>query len=176
MDKPSIFFVMGVSGCGKTTVGQLLANELKLSFFDGDDFHTASNVEKMSKGEPLNDEDRQGWLKILNELAITNSKNGAVIACSALKKRYRDILRASLEDSVCFIYLQGTFEEIYQRMKERKNHFMPVDLLKSQFKTLEPPVNAVAVSINEQPEKIVSYYFDVAGQIKKHPAFTECFI
>lgn len=160
MDKCAIFIVMGVSGCGKSTIGRLLADKLSLPFFDGDDFHPAENVRKMSRGEPLNDIDRQGWLNALNKLATDNSGQGAVIACSALKKVYRKVLRKSIEDFVRFVYLQGTFEEIHQRMQERKNHFMPVDLLRSQFKALEPPSEAITVSIHGLPEEILEDILD----------------
>jgi len=155
MDKPIILIVMGVSGCGKTTIARLLSKELNLPYFDGDDFHPKENVSKMSKGQPLNDSDRQGWLGALNELAITNSEMGAVIACSALKEVYREALQKKIEDSIRFVYLEGTFEEIYQRMQERKGHFMPAELLKSQFKTLQPPKEAITVSISGSPEEIL---------------------
>lgn len=163
MDKPTILIVMGVSGCGKTTIARLLANEFDLPYFDGDDFHPKENVSKMSKGQPLNDSDRKGWLSALNELAITNSVLGAVIACSALKQIYRESLQKKIEDSIRFIYLEGTFEEIYQRMQERKGHFMPAELLKSQFKTLQPPKKAITVSISGSPEEILQ---DILNQLQ----------
>lgn len=163
MDKPTILIVMGVSGCGKTTIGKLLAKEFDLPYFDGDDFHPKKNVSKMSKGQPLNDSDRQGWLNALNELAINNSQKGAVIACSALKQTYRLVLQKRIGDSVRFIYLEGTFEEIYQRMQERKGHFMPAELLKSQFKTLQPPKEAITVSINGSPKEILQ---DILKQLQ----------
>lgn len=163
MSRTTVFIVMGVSGCGKSTIAKLLSKEFDLPYFDGDDFHPEQNVAKMSKGHPLDDSDRQGWLHALNELAITNSKIGAVIACSALKQAYREVLQKNIEDSVRFIYLEGTFEEISSRMKERKNHFMPVELLKSQFKTLQPPAKAIKVSIKHRPEEILQ---DILNQLK----------
>ena len=155
MVSPTIFIVMGVSGCGKTTIAKLLSKKFDLLYYDGDDFHPAANVAKMSKGLPLNDLDREGWLLTLNQLAIDNLKSGAIIACSALKQIYREALQKGIEDSVRFIYLEGTFEEIHQRMQERKGHFMPAGLLKSQFKTLQPPKDAITVSISDSPEKIL---------------------
>ena len=154
---------MGVSGCGKSTIAKLLSKEFNLPYFDGDDFHPKKNVSKMSKGKPLNDSDRQGWLNALNDLAITNSETGAVIACSALKQIYREVLKNKIEDSVRFIYLEGTFEEIHQRMQDRKDHFMPAELLKSQFRTLQPPKEAITVSINGTPEEILQ---DILNQLK----------
>jgi len=155
MANPAILIVMGVSGCGKTTIAKLLAKEFNLQYFDGDDFHPKENVAKMSKGHPLNDDDRKSWLSALNELAIKHSDKGVIIACSALKEIYREALQKKIEDLVRFIYLEGTFEEIHQRMQERKDHFMPAELLKSQFKTLQPPKKAITVSINGSPEEIL---------------------
>lgn len=154
MSNPIVFIVMGVSGCGKSTIGQLLASELKIPFFDGDDYHSKHNVEKMSNGNPLNDEDRKGWLQNLNELAKEHSYTGAVIACSALKQKYREQLRDG-QANMQFVHLEGSKEEILERMQERKGHFMPSKLLDSQFETLEIPVDALNVSIKEIPVTIV---------------------
>ncbi|MEO9893054.1 gluconokinase [Aurantibacter sp.] len=155
MNNIKVYIVMGVSGCGKSTISQLLAKKLDLPYFDGDDFHPEENVLKMSKGHPLNDGDRQAWLQALNKLAINHRNKGAIIACSALKEQYRDILRTSINDAMQFIYLEGTFDEINERMQARKGHFMPAGLLKSQFETLEPPKTATSVSIIGTPEEIV---------------------
>ncbi|WKX75421.1 gluconokinase [Zobellia laminariae] len=154
--KNPIIFVMGVSGSGKSTIGKLLAEELNLSFYDGDDYHPEANVKKMADGHPLDDDDRQGWLERLNLLAIEKSENGAIIACSALKNKYRTILQNGIEEKLNFVYLQGTFEEIMGRLELRKNHFMPPELLHSQFNTLEVPEDAITVSIMHTPEEIVS--------------------
>ncbi|MUH35291.1 gluconokinase [Zobellia amurskyensis] len=154
--KKPIIFVMGVSGSGKSTIGKLLAEELNLSFYDGDDYHPEANVKKMAQGTPLDDNDRQGWLERLNLLAIENTATGAIIACSALKTKYRTILQKDIEKELCFVYLKGTFEEIMARLSERKNHFMPPELLQSQFNTLEVPENAITVSIMHTPQEIVS--------------------
>jgi carbohydrate kinase (thermoresistant glucokinase family) len=153
-----VFIVMGVSGTGKSTIGKLLAQKLNVPFFDGDDFHPEENVAKMASGQPLNDTDRHGWLKALNELCKKHETAGAVVACSALKSSYRDILSKELNKSIQFIYLEGTFELVKARMIERTDHFMPIKLLKSQFDTLEPPVNvnAITISINHTPTKIIS--------------------
>jgi len=160
MDKPLIYIVMGVSGCGKSTIGKLLATRLKLPFFDGDDFHPQANVQKMANGLPLNDKDRKCWLQKLNKIAVEHMSNGAVIACSALKESYRSQLKQNLEKQMVFVYLKGTFKEIHARLKERQDHYMPIELLKSQFETLETPADAIHVSIHHSPNKIISRILD----------------
>lgn len=149
-----IFYLMGVSGCGKSTIGNLLSEKLSIPFYDGDDFHPEANVKKMAAGNALNDDDRHDWLVKLNTLAIDHNK-GAIIACSSLKQSYRNILSKAIEERVIWIHLEGTFEEIASRMKKRKEHYMPSSLLKSQFDTLEPPSNAITVGITNTPEQII---------------------
>jgi len=146
---------MGVSGCGKSTIGKMVATALELPFFDGDDYHSPENVQKMSKGTPLTDQDRSSWLLRLNALAEEHSDSGAVIACSALKEKYRNILSKDIKERTRFIYLKGSFEELTKRMTLRTNHFMPAGLLKSQFETLEPPKDALTVSTENPPEIII---------------------
>ena len=153
---------MGVSGSGKTEIGKLLATKLDYPFFDGDDYHPVANIKKMSSGTPLNDEDRKEWLINLNQLALEHRFNGAVIACSALKKNYRGLLQAGMGNCLAFVHLQGSFELIKARLEKRKGHFMPIALLQSQFDTLEPPTKAITVSIEESPAEIVE---DILEQI-----------
>lgn len=157
MDKTRyIIFVMGVSGSGKSTIGKQLANALSIPFFDGDDFHPEANITKMSRGLALNDQDREPWLEILNSLARKHAASGAVIVCSALKKAYRDQLEKGLTPKPVWIYLNGDFNLISERLGQRKGHFMPPSLLRSQFDTLEVPEEAIEVEVNLSPEQILN--------------------
>ncbi|HTU35910.1 MAG TPA: gluconokinase [Candidatus Acidoferrum sp.] len=138
-----VIVLMGVSGAGKTAVGQALAARLGWAFEDADDWHPAANVEKMHSGIPLNDEDRKPWLEALNRGIrewITGGRN-TVLACSALKAHYRQTLRSGLRDpaSAQFVFLKASYEQIDQRLRERRGHYMPESLLKSQFEALEEP-------------------------------------
>lgn len=152
-----IVVLTGVSGSGKSTIGQLLAFKLKWSFYEGDDYHPAANIEKMQNGIPLSDEDRIPWLKTLqNEIRGINARNeSAVLACSALTKAYRNLLR-TVDARLEFVYLKGDYHQIRQRILQRSGHFMPVDLLDSQFAILEEPTRALTVEINQTPDAIVT--------------------
>jgi gluconokinase len=143
-----VFVIMGVSGCGKTTVGQALAQKLACPFFDGDDFHPPENVAKMGNGIPLTDADRIPWLATLHDLLAeyVTSGNTAVLACSALKKKYRQQLRDG-NDNIVFVNLHGEFDLIWQRMKTRPNHYMKADMPQSQFDTLEVPADNEALTL-----------------------------
>ncbi|MBR0714816.1 gluconokinase [Bradyrhizobium liaoningense] len=157
---PCALIVMGVSGSGKSTVADALARRLGWRFEDGDRFHPAANVAKMSAGHPLTDEDRWPWLNAIADEIERTCKAGAhiIIACSALKHSYRDVLLRGRDD-VRFVFLRGTQELIAERLARRKGHFMPPGLLTSQFKTLEPPDSAehvVTVSIDAPVEAIVN--------------------
>lgn len=154
-----VIYIMGVAGSGKTTIGKLLAEQTGLPFFDGDDYHPVENKEKMKAGNPLNDEDRQQWLHKLNLLAIGQSKmKGAIIACSALKEKYRLLLSNGVAEPL-WIFLQGDYELIHERMKQRE-HFMPVQLLQSQFLDFEVPASAFAIDIKNDPGQIVEIIFE----------------
>ena len=145
-----IIIVMGISGCGKTTIGRKLARRLGYSFLEGDDFHPVENISKMKSGIPLTDQDRLPWLNKISEKCTQENDigNNVVVACSALKKQYRLVLNKAQKYEL--VYLFGDLETIKRRMKER-NHFMPIELITSQFETLEPPSvaeNPILVDIN----------------------------
>lgn len=143
---------MGVSGCGKTTIGQLLADRLGYPFLDADEFHPPANVAKMAAGTPLTDDDRRPWLELLN--GKLREQEIAIMACSALKASYREILSKGLADCR-IVHLRGSVELIRSRLAERKHRYMPASLLDSQFATLEPPVGALVVDIARPPERCV---------------------
>lgn len=136
---PARWVVMGVSGCGKSEVGQRLAQALGAAFLEGDAYHSASNVAKMAAGIPLDDDDRAGWLRTLQEeIATARTRGeGLVLACSALKRRYRDLLRAA-DPQLRFVHLSGPRDLIAERMLARTAHYMPASLLDSQLRDLEP--------------------------------------
>lgn len=147
---------MGVTGSGKTTIGQMLAKRLALPFFDADDFHSKENKQKMHNGIPLTDEDRKPWLESISlVLKEEEEKGGAILACSALKESYRQLLQAPLMNKIFWVHLEGTSALITERLKQRTQHFMNPALLASQYETLECPSYAYAVSIDQSPETIV---------------------
>jgi gluconokinase len=159
--------VMGVSGSGKTTVANELAGRLHWTFEDGDRFHPKSNVEKMRAGHPLTDEDRWPWLNaIADEIGrVCAAREHVVVACSALKRTYRDVLLRGRDD-VRFVFLNGTQQLIAHRLSLRKDHFMPPGLLDSQFRTLEPPgadEDAIDVSIDAPVDTIVD---NIVGRLE----------
>lgn len=152
-----MLILMGVSGSGKTTIGELLAERVSMPFFDGDLFHPVSNIEKMRHGVPLTDADREPWLLSIAKIASQSlSQSGAIIACSALKQKYRILLRDN-NRNIFFIHLKGSQKLILERMMSRKDHYMPPELLQSQFDTLEEPADALTVSIELPPGEIVDF-------------------
>jgi gluconokinase len=151
-----IIILMGPTGVGKTTVGEMLGRELGWEFADADRFHSPANVEKMSKGIALTDADRAPWLESLRSKIqdwIAAGQNG-ILACSALKKSYREILNVGPE--VKWVYLKGTFAEIAKRVAERKGHYAKVSLVASQFEALEEPTDALDIDVNQTPEEIAA--------------------
>ena len=154
----SRYVVMGVSGCGKTSIGSAFAQKIGARFIDGDDLHPAANVAKMARGDALDDDDRRPWLSdIARELRT--AKEPVAIGCSALKRRYRDWIREGVGARATFLHLSGSRDVLARRMAERKDHFMPLSLLDSQFAALEPPgpdESAITVDIDQQPDLIVA--------------------
>ena len=156
-----IYVIMGVAGSGKTTIGELLAHALDIPFVEGDDLHPRANIERMAQGVPLTDEDRQPWLlAIARRLReAERSGSGLVVACSALKRSYRDLLRSHGAIETRFVYLRGGEPIIAERLAGRRGHFMPASLLKSQFAALEEPGDDEHASVyetTESPEAIVA--------------------
>lgn len=156
--------VMGVAGCGKTSVGLKLAISLGVAFTDGDDLHPAVNKAKMASGTPLNDEDRWPWLELVGQTLAHES--GAVVACSALKRVYRDRIREAAPDTV-FVHLTGTRELLWERISSRQNHFMPPALLDSQLAILEqlgPDERGMTLDIADSVENLVQHALDALGR------------
>jgi len=158
-----LVIVMGVSGCGKSTIAKQLAKELAIDFFDADDFHPQFNIDKMKNGSPLNDDDRKPWLlNLAEQLLVWKNKNGAVLACSALKECYRQILM-SKTDQILWVYLSGNFDTIKKRMEIRSGHFMKAELLKSQFDTLEVPNYGIHIDIQKD---VIAIIDEVMNELK----------
>ncbi len=151
-----IILVMGVSGSGKTTIGQKLAEILNAKFYDGDDFHPEENIAKMRQNIPLTDRDRQPWLQALQQIIDqgVDQHQNIVLACSALKKNYRDQLFKNYQQ-MTLVYLTGSFDLIKTRLKQRSDHFMREDLLQSQFDALEPPEGGIHIDISQPVETIL---------------------
>lgn len=147
-----IVVVMGVSGCGKSTVGALLAQRLGVEFLDADEFHPPQNVARMAAGVPLTDADRQPWLELLN--AKLRQQDNVVLACSALKESYRRTLAQGIDCR--FVHLRGPIELIRARLESRRHRYMPASLLESQFATLEPPARAIVVDVARPAEDCVA--------------------
>jgi 6-phosphogluconate dehydrogenase len=140
-----VYVLFGVSGSGKTTLGKSLADYLNAPFYDADDFHPPLNIEKMKSGIPLNDTDRYPWLHALGDQVVRRHEDGrAILACSALKSEYRELL--ATYGPICFYLIEGSFELISNRLEQRDGHFMPPSLLRSQFKSLESVPNDGIVS------------------------------
>ncbi|SFR45142.1 gluconokinase [Robiginitalea myxolifaciens] len=160
-----IYWVMGVSACGKSTLGKALAARFGIPFFDGDDYHPEANIEKMAAGIPLEDADRLGWLERLNALAQEHGKQkGAVIACSALKESYRQLLSRNQTTKQVWVVLLGSYEQLLKRIQSREDHFMPPALLQSQFDTLEIPVYGLHLDCTQPLDILVKKIPGPAGE------------
>ncbi len=164
-DRPPVLVVMGVSGSGKSTVGAAVAQRLRVPFADADDFHPPANIDKMTAGQALDDDDRRPWLEAIGEWLAAHP-DGAVISCSALKRSYRDQLRAHAPD-VAFLHLQGERDVIARRQASRPGHFMPASLLTSQFATLEPlqpDERGVVIDVDQSVDAVVQQYVDTRNK------------
>jgi gluconokinase len=155
---------MGVTGSGKTTVAKLFAEKIGAVFYEGDDFHPPENIVKMRAGIPLTDTDRNKWLKTLRKIIVRAlaKKEFSVLTCSALKVKYREELSGG-DPRIKFIFLSGPQNLIAERLKKRRGHFMPLELLESQFAILEPPADALVFSCAQSPKKIVAELIHVLG-------------
>jgi len=162
--RPLVLIFMGVSGSGKTTVGTLFAKKTGAVFFEGDELHPPENIEKMRRGIPLTDADRTKWLRTLRDIIkrALDEATFTVITCSALKTAYRDVLQGG-DARVQFVHLTGPRTLIEERLRARRNHFMPATLLDSQLATLEPPVDALTFSCKKSPEEIVTALIQALG-------------
>jgi gluconokinase len=156
-----ILIITGVAGAGKTTIGKILAKKLGWKFYDADDFHPQSNIEKMKRGVSLTDEDRRPWLEALRRLMV-GRVSPVVIACSALKQSYRDYLQKGRGD-VKFVFLKGDKELIRERLEERTGHYAKADLLEGQFEALEEPENALTEDVSQDAEAIAD---DIIRELK----------
>lgn len=157
---------MGVCGCGKTTIGAALASASNLRFVDADDLHPPQNVEKMARAMPLDDGDREPWLRAVGE-TISRNPDPIVVGCSALKRQYRDTIRAAAGRPIIFVHLYGTKTVVTERVLSRSGHFMSPQLVDSQFDVLEPPAqdeNAISISIDAAPQDIVREILQAVAQ------------
>jgi len=154
---PFALVLMGVSGSGKTVIGERLSQILGSPFFDGDDYHPEGNIAKMAAGIPLNDQDRIPWLRILHNIISDHLQDGCslILACSALKQSYRDLLADGNEGTI-FVHLKGDFDLIFQRMRVREEHYMKASMLRSQFEALEEPPDAIVIDVNQDVEAIAA--------------------
>ncbi|MCW8995545.1 MAG: gluconokinase [Psychromonas sp.] len=159
--KSKSFIIMGVSSTGKSSVGEAFAKAIQAKFIDGDDLHSKGNILKISSGQSLNDQDRIPWLERIRDAAFSLEKKNekGVIVCSALKRKYRDMI-CDGNKNVTFIFLHGKFDLVLQRMQSREGHFMPVELLQSQFETLKMPQddekNVINIDIHGSFEEVLS--------------------
>jgi len=167
IQRPLVLIFMGVTGSGKTTVASLFAKETGAKFYEGDEFHSPEKIEKMRGGIRLTDGDREKWLRTLREVIVRSlaANEFAVVACSALKSKYRELLQSG-DSRIQFVHLTGPRAVIEERLKARQNHFMPPALLESQIAILEPPMDALTFSCEKSPGEIVTALIQVLGIVR----------
>ena len=159
-----VIYIMGVSASGKTTIGQQLSAKIGFPFYDADNFHSSENITKMNKGLPLADEDRWPWLEKIHQFVTEQITTGNIImACSALKMTYRELLGRSIEGNCIWVFLGGDFDTIRERLKNRTGHFMPPGLLNSQFDALEIPTEAILVDVTDTPATIIDQIISITA-------------
>ena len=160
-----VIYIMGVAGSGKTTIGQKLSSKTSFAFYDADYFHPQQNIDKMKAGTPLTDEDRWPWLENIHAFVTQQLQTcNIILACSALKQVYRERLSSGIETQCRWVYLNGSYQTILERMQNRTGHYMPTTLLQSQFETLEVPDNIIEVNIAMTPEEIAE---EIISKINK---------
>jgi carbohydrate kinase (thermoresistant glucokinase family) len=159
-----VIYIMGVSGCGKSTIGEQLSATTGYPFYDADNFHTKENKKKMNAGIPLTDEDRWPWLENIHDFVVEKiATQDIILVCSALRQVYRDRLSKAIEKNCIWVFLQGDYNTILERLEGRMGHYMPATLLRSQFDALEIPVNAIIADIKLSPDTIIR---DIISKIK----------
>ena len=172
MQLSPIYIIMGVSGSGKTTVGELLARRLQLAFHDADEFHSPANIDKMARGIPLTDADRAGWLRdMATGLREWETSGGAVLACSALKEKYRATLQGGARRPLRWVYLDGSRALLHERLENRQDHYMKASMLDSQLDALEEPAYGLHLALaGKSPEDLVREITSASEQEEVDPA------
>ncbi|MFC1838194.1 gluconokinase [Thermodesulfobacteriota bacterium] len=155
-----VIILMGVSGSGKTTIGNLLSKQTGIPFFDGDDFHPDVNVRKMAEGAPLTDRDRIAWIEQVSGFINSAPYKHKILACSALNKFIRGLIIKDIEEQCCFVFLKGSYDLIKDRMEKREDHYMKAGMLASQFNALEEPGNALIVDIENSPDSVCDLIYN----------------
>lgn len=163
-----VYLVTGVSGSGKSTIGEILSKKLHVPYFDADDFHPAANIQKMKNSIPLFDKDRVAWLDALaGKIKEWNQNEGAVLACSALKEKYRQHLQVISKEEMIWIFLHADYEVIYNRIKHRKNHYFKAELLQTQYDALEVPQYGIHINVDNSIPEIIDEILEKVGKGEK---------
>ncbi|HET8754224.1 MAG TPA: gluconokinase [Salinimicrobium sp.] len=163
-----VYLVTGVSGSGKSTIGKILSKKINVPYYDADDFHPDSNIQKMKNSIPLFDADRDSWLdELAKKIKEWNGKEGAVLACSALKEKYRKHLQTIPMEEMTWIFLHADYDVIYDRIKNRKNHYFKAELLHTQYEALETPEYGIHVNVDKSIPEIIDEILEKIGKGEK---------